>query len=217
MKEKLYIIGAGSVGGHVALNIEDYTNEFEIAGFFDDDPEKIGTKHFGFKVLGAIEEVIDIDNASIAIGIAFPKAKQKIIERLSGNLTLNFPSLIHRRAWVSKKVSIGNGCIIYPGTTINYGSKIDDFVVLNMNCSLGHHTQVGGYSSFAPSVSTGGHTIIERSVEVGIGASTLQGVHIGAGSTVGGQSMVIDNIKEGSTAVGVPAKMIQHIRNIEQN
>jgi len=208
MKEKLYIIGAGSVGGHVALNIEDYNNEFEIAGFFDDNPEKIGTNQFGFKVLGPIENILELNNAVLVIGIAFPKIKQRIIERLSKNLTLKFPSLIHKEAWISKEVSIGKGCIIYPGTTINFGSEIHDYVIFNMNCSLGHHTNIGTYSSLAPGVCTGGHTFIEKGVEMGIGASTLQNIRIGSDSTVGGQSMVINDIRSRSTVAGIPAKAI---------
>lgn len=209
MKTKeLYIIGAGSVGGHIALNIEDYNKEYHIVGFLDDDPGKIGTRQFGFDVVGKVDEALYMDNVAIVIGIAFPIIKQKIIEKLSFNPSLHFPTLIHDRAWISRDVSIGEGCIIYPGTTINYGSVIKDFVVLNANCSLGHHTKVGKYSSFAPGVCTGGHTIVKNGVDVGIGASTIQNMIIGTGSIIGGQSMIIKHVSSGSTVAGVPAKKL---------
>ncbi|MDR8390266.1 acetyltransferase [Aliifodinibius sp. S!AR15-10] len=208
MKKKLYIVGAGSVGGHVALNIEEYSEEYEVEGFFDDDQEKIGTKQFGFPVLGSTDEVLKLTNASVVIGIAFPKIKRKILKKISKNYSLHFPSLVHSRAWISNEVSIGKGCIIYPGTTINFRSEIENFVVINVNCSLGHHTRVGAYSSFAPGVNTGGHTTIEEAVDIGIGVSTIQDVRIGKDSTIGGQSMVIHDVEPGSTVVGVPAKLI---------
>lgn len=106
-------------------------------------------------------------------------------------------------------MKVGQGCIIYPGTAINYGADIKDFVVINMNCSLGHHTEIGRYSSFAPGVSTGGHSIIEEAVDVGIGVSTLQDVRIGDDSTVGGQSMIIHDVKSESTVAGVPGHLIK--------
>jgi sugar O-acyltransferase (sialic acid O-acetyltransferase NeuD family) len=204
--KKIYIVGAGSVGGHVALNIEEYTKEYTIAGFFDDDPVKIGTRQFGFKVLGRVDEVLYIKNAAVVMGIAFPGIKRTIIEKLSENTSLQYPTLIHKRAWISRGVSCGKGCIIYPGTTINYGSIIDDFVVLNANCTLGHHTSVGIFSSFSPGVNTGGHSTFKSCVEVGIGSCTIQNMEIGAGSVIGGQSMIIKEVKPRSTVVGVPAK-----------
>ncbi len=208
MKKKLFIIGAGSVGGHIAYNITEYSDEFVIAGFFDDDLQKVGTSQFGVKILGTVDEVLKLKDAHIVIGISFPKIKQKIIKLLSSNSTLKFPTLVHSRAWISNGVSLGKGSIIYPGTAINYGSNIDDFVCINMNCSLGHHTKVGRYVSLAPGVNTGGYTTVEDGVEIGIGTSTLQKVCIGRESIIGGQTMVIEDITAGATAVGVPAKTI---------
>lgn len=209
MEKNLYIIGAGSVGGHVALNIEEYSDDYAIQGFFDDDPEKVGTEQFGFKVLGPVDQALELRQEALVIGIAFPSVKRQIVEKLSMNPSLVYPSLVHKKAWISKDVKVGQGCIIYPGTAINYGSDIKDFVVINMNCSLGHHTEVGRYSSFAPGVNTGGHSTVEEAVDVGIGVSTLQDVRVGDDSTVGGQSMIVQDVIPESTVAGVPAKVIK--------
>ena len=206
--KKLYIIGAGSVGGHVALNINEYSEEFEVMGFLDDDPTKIGTNQFGFNVLGDVSTALDLQDSAVVIGIAFPEAKRTIWERISANEKLTYPTLVHSKAWVSQDVALGQGTIIYPGTAINYGSQIGDFVVINMNCAFGHHTTVGSFTSFAPGVNTGGHTMVGEGVEIGIGASTLQDIRIGDGSVVGGQSMVTKNVDPHSKVVGVPAKNI---------
>jgi len=204
--KKLYIIGAGSVGGHLALNIEQYNTSYKIEGFFDDDPDKIGTSQFGFSVAGDVNAALKLKEAFIAVGIAFPEVKKQIVEKLSRNSSLKFPSFVHQKAWVSSKVEIGKGTVIYPGTSVNYGSEIGEFVVINMNCALGHHTKVGNYVSLAPGVLTGGHTKISDEVEMGIGASTIQNIEIGKGAVIGGQSMVTTNIPENKVAKGVPAK-----------
>lgn len=209
MKDKLYIIGAGGVGGHVAYNYESYDLKYELAGFFDDDPKKIGTKQFGYPVLGPVHDIINIRSAAVVIGIAFPSIKKNIIAKLSANSDFQFPTLIHERAWVSNNVEMGNGCIVYPGTTINFSSKIGNFVVINVNCSLGHHTRIGAFSSLAPGVNMGGHTNIEEGVDVGIGVSILQGVKVGSDSILGGQSMIIEDVRSTATMVGVPAKEIK--------
>lgn len=207
MKKKLHILGAGSVGGHVAHNIDQYSGDYKIKGFFDDDPEKIGTEQFGYKVLGPVKNVLDLKNEAIVVGIAFPKMKSKILEMLSANDTISYPTLVHNKAWISNGVTIGRGTVVYPGTSINYGSDIDEFVVMNMNCALGHHTRIGRYSSLAPGINTGGHTRIGEKVDIGIGVSTLQNVNIGAGCTIGGQAMVTQDIPQNETAIGIPARL----------
>lgn len=206
MRKELFIIGAGSVGGHIAWNMNSYSKDYKIAGFFDDDSDKIGQDIFGLEVLGPVDDLLNLKDVSIVMGIAFPTVKKKVVEQLAKNDTLHYPTLIHNRAWVSKGVSIGKGSIVYPGTSINYGSKIGNFVVINMNCAFGHHTQLGDYSSFAPGVSTGGHTIIGSCVDVGIGVSTIQNIKIGDGSIVGGNSIVIQDVSSNSKIAGVPAK-----------
>lgn len=208
MKKELYIIGAGSVGGHVALNLDEYSQEYNLKGFFDDDPEKVGTEQFGLKILGSIDEALQLTNAALVIGIAFPQLKKKILQKLSANSTFQYPSLVHSQTWISKDVTVKQGCIIYPGTTVNYGCEIQDFAVINMNCSLGHHTTVGAYSSLAPGVSSGGHTTIGEGADVGIGVSTIQDINIGKDSIVGGQSMVTKDVKPASKVAGVPARQI---------
>jgi sugar O-acyltransferase (sialic acid O-acetyltransferase NeuD family) len=208
MKKKLYIVGAGSVGKHLAANINEYTNESELSGFFDDDPKKIGQEYFGCPVIGKTDRVNELVNIAITLGIAFPKVKAELVKSFVQNQTLSLPAFIHPSAWVSKGVLIGEGSIIYPGSMINYGSKISRFVVMNMNCSIGHHTVIGDYSSLAPGVNTGGHTIIGERVDLGIGASTIQNIEIGDDSIVGGQSMIIKNIRPGTTVAGVPGKAI---------
>lgn len=211
-KKELYIVGAGSVGLHVAANFEAYSaGRYQLAGFFDDDVKKHGQIFFGIKVLGAVSEALAFKNASLAIGIAFPKIKKKIVSHLSQNSEIKFPALIHPRAWLSPDVVPEKGTIIYPGTSINYGSQIGEFCVFNMNCALGHHTKVGNFTSFAPGVLTGGHTTIDEGVDMGIGSATIQGVRIQEGAVVGGQALVREDIYANTVVAGIPAKVIRDI------
>ena len=197
MKE-LIIIGAGSVGGHIAININDYLIGYKLLGFLDDDPEKIGSNIFDLPVLGPINDISQkkYRKASVVIGIAFPQTKKKISEKLKFKGSFHYPSLISRRAWISKKVHIGIGSIIYPGVSVNYGSKINEFVVVNMNCAIGHDCTIGSYTSLAPGVNLAGHTSIGPCAEIGIGASTIQNIAIGSHCIIGGNSIVVDDIND---------------------
>lgn len=210
MEQKLLIIGAGSVGKFIAYNISQFTQSFDIIGFLDDDVSKHNTVIGGFTVLGSTDMLTQYSEKGIAIvfGIAFPSVKKKLLDNYK-NLSFDFPSFISKGAWVSNAVTIGNGCIIYPGTAINYETEIADFVVINMNCSLGHNCSVAAFSSLAPGVNLGGNTKVGSCVELGIGSSTVQGIFIADNAVIGGQAMVVSNVSNGDTVVGIPAKNIR--------
>ena len=210
MKQKLLIIGAGSVGKYIAYNINQFTTSFEIIGFLDDDVSKHDTIIAGFQVLGSVEKLKEFSGNGIAIvwGIAFPKIKKKLFEYYQ-DLSFEFPNFIAKDAWISEQVTLNKGCIIYPGTTINYETSIDDFVVINMNCSIGHNCIIQSFSSLAPGVSLAGNTKVGNCVEIGIGASTIQFTIIDDNATIGGQAMVVCNVSKGDVVVGIPAKSIK--------
>ncbi len=48
----LLIIGAGNVGGFLALNQDLFQESFRVIGFLDDDPDKIGMEFWSIPVVG---------------------------------------------------------------------------------------------------------------------------------------------------------------------
>jgi sugar O-acyltransferase (sialic acid O-acetyltransferase NeuD family) len=211
MKTPLLIIGAGNVGGFLAYNIEEFESEFEVIGFLDDNPDKVGQILYGHRVLGPIADIRNYENkgTAIAIGIANPKIKKSIVNSLlTSNFT--FPSFISKHAWLSKQVTVGQGVILYPGVSINYETLIGDFVIMNMNCAIGHNCTITDYSTLAPGVNLAGFTFIEESVDIGIGVCTRQNVRIGNNSKVGGQTMIIYDIQSDSVVIGVPGKPVKN-------
>jgi sugar O-acyltransferase (sialic acid O-acetyltransferase NeuD family) len=204
----LIIIGAGNVGGFIAYNLDLFREKYNVVGFLDDDKDKIGSQFYGLSVLGNVDHVHSLKGRfSVAIGIASPGAKRKIFQKLKGS-DLLFPSFIAENAWLSKKVTVGEGVILYPGVSINYETIVEDFVIMNMNCAIGHNCHIARYSVLAPGVNLAGFTQIEEGVDVGIGVSTRQNIVVGANAVIGGQSMLIKNVEPGSKIAGVPGREI---------
>ena len=210
MKKDLIIIGAGSVGGFIAINFEPLSEQYNLLGFLDDDTKKIGNNIFGYPVLGDIDSIKNYDNINVIIGIAFPEIKKKIIDKIGDFKNIDFVSYVSPNSWISNKVSMGIGIIIYPNVSINYETEIKDFVTINMNCSVGHNTILSSFSTLAPNVALAGFTILKEGVEMGICSCTIQNIRIGSYSKIGGNSIIIREIPERVVAVGSPAKIIQY-------
>ncbi|MFZ1825918.1 MAG: acetyltransferase [Chitinophagales bacterium] len=206
----LIIIGAGNVGGFLVYNQNLFEEQYNMIGFLDDDENKLGKEFYGLKVIGNVEHLFTMHkDVAVAIGISYPTAKRKVFDKIKNNGN-PFPSFVANKAWLSKGVSVGKGVILYPGVSINYESVIEDFVIMNMNCAIGHNCTVSKFSSLAPGVNLAGFTYIEESVDVGIGVSTKQNIRIGKHSVIGGQTMIINDVLPESKMVGVPGKIIKH-------
>lgn len=206
--KKLLIIGAGNVGGYIAFNSNEFA-DFEPIGFLDDNPDKHGKEFYGLQVLGPVSDIDKFipehEPLQVAIGIANPAIKQKIAKSLEGK-NIIFPSFIPRHTWLSQKVIVGQGVILYPGVSINYETVLEDFVIMNMNCAIGHNCHISAYSTLAPGVNLGGFTHVGVATDIGIGTSTRQSTKIGSGVTVGGQSMIAKDVPDNVKVKGIPAK-----------
>ena len=209
-KKELIIIGAGNVGGFIAYNQDLFPEKYNVLGFLDDDENKIGKDYYGYPVVGDTNHLLSLNkNIAIAIGIAAPKAKRAIFEKFRGK-GFAYPSFVSKNAWLSNHVRVGEGVIIYPGVSINYETTIEDFVIMNMNCAIGHNCHISKYCALAPGVNLAGFTRIDEGVDIGIGVSTRQNTHVGRDSIIGGQSMLVKNVHPGSKIVGVPGLNIEN-------
>ncbi|RLJ63280.1 sugar O-acyltransferase (sialic acid O-acetyltransferase NeuD family) [Lacinutrix venerupis] len=210
--EKIAIIGAGGFGREVKCLIDDINSkekQYEVIGFFDDNIE-VGKSINGIKNLGSIESINNIDyNLNIALGVGVPEIKKKLISSIN-NTNIKFPNLIHPNVIKSTDdVAIGIGNIICAGNIITCNIDIQDFVTLNLSCTVGHDTTIKSYSSFMPSVNISGEVIIEENVYVGTGAKIINNLSIGTNTIVGAGAVVSKSLPENCTAVGIPAKPIK--------
>lgn len=204
----LVIIGAGNVGGFLVYNQELFAEQYNLLGFLDDDAGKLGKEFYGLKVIGNTEHLFSMSkDVAVAIGIAFPKAKRQVFEKIKDNGN-HFPAFISKNAWLSNSVTVGQGVILYPGVSINYETVVEDFVIMNMNCAIGHNCHVSKFVALAPGVNLAGFTKIEEAVDMGIGVSTRQNIVVGKDAVIGGQSMLVKNVDPGTKIAGVPGKAI---------
>ena len=207
------IFGVGGFGREVLALIKDInkvTPSYNIIGFFDDGYKK-GIMVNGYPNLGKTEDLNKWETPiSLAVSIGSPVIKKKILDKIT-NPMVDYPTLIHPLAWIGDKefVEIGKGCIICAGNLITTNIKIEDFVILNLGCTVGHDSVIKKYSAFMPSVNISGEVTIGEGVYVGTGAKIINQLEIGAYSIVGAGAVVSKTLPARCTAVGVPAKPIK--------
>ena len=206
MRNKLAIIGYSGQGKVVAELAEELG--FEVSFFDDAYPVKNNVEYWPVRGT-SLDFLADNDlycGAVVAIGNA--KTREYIISLLHESNVCT-PTLQHASATVSRYAIIGVGCVIMPGAVINAFSSIGKGCIINSNAVVEHDCKLESFVHVCPNAAVAGGTIIGKRAWIGIGANVRQMITIGADALIGAGSAVVNDIPEGSTVVGVPAKAIK--------
>ena len=213
MKRKLVLVGAGGFGREVAwqlLEVNAFSETFEVLGFVDDSPDLFGKTINGLPVLGGNDFLLNYTGEICAvICIGNSKTRKRVAEKLCKNPRISFPTIIAHNVQYSDTVSFGKGCVICLSNILTVNVKIGDFVIANLGCTVGHDAIIKDFVTLYPGVSVSGDVHIGSCVEVGTGTDIIQGKKIGEHSIIGAGSVVVKDIPASCTAVGAPAMPIK--------
>lgn len=211
--KKLVIIGAGGFGREVQWLIERINEReaiWELLGYVDDGVEK-GTIVDGLPVLGTVKELREREESlAVVCAVGASVTRRKILEQILDNTKLEFPNLIDPSVQMSKRIDMGRGNIICAGNILTVDITMGDFNIVNLDCTVGHDVVFDSYITVYPSVNISGGVEIGEKVELGTGSQIIQGIHIVEDIIVGAGSVVVRNLAEAGTYVGVPAKKLMN-------
>lgn len=85
---RLLVVGSGEAGNFLARELNRTAGGYQVVGFLDDDPLKVGTHVHGAAVLGTTDDAVavvpglDVEEVAIAIPSATPEELRRIVEAL---------------------------------------------------------------------------------------------------------------------------------------
>lgn len=106
---------------------------------------------------------------------------------------------IHPGATIGRRVFIDHGF----GVVIGQTTVIEDDVLIYQGVTLGGVSLIAGKR----------HPTIKSGVVIGAGAKVLGNITIGTNSKIGANSVVVREVPDNSTAIGIPAHVIQKGRD----
>lgn len=201
MNKKVVVIGASGHGKVVADIIKEAGDE--VAGFLDDNPEVFPT-FSSYPVLGTAAQPLENVEVEYIVAIGNAKIREMIVERFKD---VKWYTAVHPTAVLSKSdIAIGEGTVIMPNAVINAGAKIGKYCIINTSAVVEHDNKLEDYVHVSVGAKLAGTVCVGKSTWIGIGACISNNLTICGGCMIGAGAVVVKDIKEAGTYIGVPAR-----------
>jgi len=162
--------------------------------------------------IDAIRERDPAARSALEIIVAYPGFHARELHRLAHTLHTRGVPVIPRA--ISNFSRFVTGIEIHPGARIGEGLFIDH----GMGVVIGETAEIGDDCHILQGVTLGGtslrrakrHPTLGNRVTVGAGAKLIGAVEIGDNARIGAGSVVVTNVPENATVVGVPGHVVAY-------
>lgn len=212
--KNIILIGAG---GHASVIIDiiqrmiKSNHEIKIRGILDD--RKDIREFMGYEILDEIRnaQLYNDKDTEFVIAIGNNTIRKNIEKNLNG---LKYFTAIHPTAVIGINVKIKNGTVVMPRAVINANTEIGSHVIINSGAIVEHDNIIDDFTHISPGTTLCGGVIVGEATHIGANSTVIPYRKIGGNSIIGAGSTVISDIQSDVIAVGSPAKVIKHMKEV---
>ncbi|MDA8523771.1 NeuD/PglB/VioB family sugar acetyltransferase [Acidovorax sp. NCPPB 4044] len=205
-RRNLLIVGAGGFGREVLTYIEDDNPLFRPKGFLDSRTSALDGMHRSVGIVGDPLTYVPVSGDVFMAALGDPAARLKYTETLRTLHDVDFATVVHPQANVTRHARLGRGCIVAPRVGISVDVQIGDFVCIQEYTVIGHDVQIGDWCQINSHCSIGGGAKIGNFVSIHPNCVITSGTVIGDNVKVGAGSVVYGRIPPNITIMGNPAR-----------
>lgn len=201
---KISLIGSG---GHARSVVSLLTNtQIGVENIYDDSynpkkKEEIST----YLLTGKIKDISEFDKIVIALGDN--TMRQYYFEKYFNQI--HKENIIHSSALIDSYTELGQANLFFARSFINYGVKVGHNNILNTASLLEHECIIGNHNHISVGAILCGRVQVGNNCFIGAGSILKDGVKLGNEITLGAGTVVVKNIMDKGTYLGVPAKKIK--------
>ncbi|WP_010147498.1 acetyltransferase [Serinicoccus profundi] len=204
----LTIVGAGGFGREawcLASLLNDTESRWGVVAIRDDRPahHRQLCGDLGADILGPIHE-LDTRVEEVVVAVGDPSIRRSITQRLPSDT--RFATLVHPRAHLGPRVTLGDGCVVAAGATLSTNIQVGNHVHIDQNATIGHDCVLGDFARVNPAACLSGTVYVGHGALVGANATVLQGLDVGAEAVVGAGAVVTRAVAATMVVKGVPAR-----------
>ena len=167
-----------------------------------------------YKIKKDIEYIMENDPAArtkLEVFLLYPSIHARLAHMISHFLYKK--NLLFLARLISQIARFLTGIEIHPGATLGAGILIDH----GMGVVIGETAELGDRITIYHGTTLGGtgkekgkrHPTVGDNVVIGAESKVLGNIKIGSNSKIGANSVVLDDVPEGATVVGIPGKVVK--------
>lgn len=167
-----------------------------------------------YKIKKDIEYIMENDPAArtkLEVFLLYPSIHARLAHMISHFLYKK--NLLFLARLISQIARFLTGIEIHPGATLGAGILIDH----GMGVVIGETAELGDRITIYQGTTLGGtgkekgkrHPTVGNNVVIGAGSKVLGNIKIGSNSKIGANSVVLHDVPEGATVVGIPGKVVK--------
>lgn len=147
--------------------------------------------------------------STFVVAVGDPKTRERMTQQAysAGHIPM---ALVSKRAHC--RVEPGDGSLIMPGAILTTDIRIGRGVLVNIGATIGHDCVLGDFCSIQPGANLTGRVHVGRRAYIGIGATLIcrgkEPLIIGDDAIIGGGAVVIEDVPDGVTVAGNPARRV---------
>lgn len=201
----LLIAGAGG-HGKVVADAALSTGRWDDVLFLDDAwPGKKENGRWG--IYGKIENLpewrIRGKDAVVAIG---NNRLRLIFQHRLVDAGFELASVVHPSARISPFARIGAGSVVFANAVINVDTVIGEGAIVNTAATIDHDCRLGMGVHVSPGAHLAGGVLVGEFSWIGIGGVVRDLISIGSDVIVGAGAVVVTDIPDRMTVMGIPAR-----------
>jgi sugar O-acyltransferase (sialic acid O-acetyltransferase NeuD family) len=201
----LLIAGAGGHGKVVADAALSSGRWNEVVFLDDAWPQKKENGSWG--ILGKIENLpewrIRCNDAVVAIG---SNRLRLIFQRRLADAGFEIASVVHPSAQISPFSRIGSGSVVFANAVVNVDTVIGEGSIINTAATIDHDCRLGMGVHVSPGAHLAGKVSVGEFSWIGIGGVVRELISIGSDVIVAAGAVVVADIPDGMTVMGIPAR-----------
>ena len=208
---RIIVIGAGG-HGRVIAEAAFVSGAWSKIVFLDDRHPELSSLD-EYCVIGRTDQLREIAKADDAVAVAVGDGSRRIqYIDVADSLGLRCPPIVHPAAYVSRGARLGSGTVVLAKAMIGVAAHLGRGCIANSGCTIDHDCRIADGAHISPGANLAGEVKVGRCSWIGIGATVNQVLTVGDNVIVGASAAVIDDIPDGVTCVGVPARPV-HIQS----
>ncbi len=210
----LVVVGAGGFGRETVEAVRAMNAggaSWRLLGYLDDDPALAGVRIDGTPVIGGLQELKKLPDASVVVCTGRPDnyvSRPRIVEALDLPAE-RYATIVHPTAAISTTARIGPGSVLLAHVAATAAVRIGSHVAVMPHVTLTHDNVVEDFATLASGVRLSGGVHVGPCAYIGTGALVRENGTVGCCALVGMGAVVLGDIPSCEVWTGVPAR---HLR-----